>query len=253
MSRPDTWMPFYIGDYLADTGHLARDEHGGYVLLLFAAWTRGGKLPGDDAQLARLAKATPAEWKRLRPVLAPFFAVSADAWVQARLLREFESSTERKAKAEAKAKAAADKRWGRDAPSIPPSNAPSTPQAMQEECPPSPSPSTKAKASAARKRALPPDFAISDRVREWAADKGHEQLQFRLEHFIGKAKAKGYAYADWDEAFMGAIRDDWAGLNNAKQGNSTTEKRAATAAAMLQNQQGNHEPTDITAEVVRVA
>lgn len=59
---------------------------------------------------------------------------------------------------------------------------------------------------------MPEGFAISDRVRKWADEKGHDRLEERLEHFKGKALANGYAYADWDEAFMGAIRDDWAKL-----------------------------------------
>lgn len=50
-------------------------------------------------------------------------------------------------------------------------------------------------------------------MRSWAADKGHSRLEERLEHFIGKARSNGYRYVDWDEAFMGAIRDDWAKLD----------------------------------------
>ena len=63
-----------------------------------------------------------------------------------------------------------------------------------------------------RKTALPDGFGISDRVRQWAAVKGYTRLEERLEHFVSKARAGGYTYVDWDEAFMGAIRDDWAKL-----------------------------------------
>lgn len=59
---------------------------------------------------------------------------------------------------------------------------------------------------------LPEGFGISDRVRKWAAQKGHSNLETHLESFLGKVKAKGYRYVDWDEAFMTAIRDDWAKL-----------------------------------------
>jgi len=62
---------------------------------------------------------------------------------------------------------------------------------------------------------IPVGFGISDRVRAWAAAKGHFLLDQRLEHFVSQARAKGYTYVDWDEAFMNAIRKDWAGLAGA--------------------------------------
>jgi hypothetical protein len=69
-----------------------------------------------------------------------------------------------------------------------------------------------------RKRGKPPtfpmpdDFGISERVEKWAKTKGHSRLAEHLERFRSKAKAKAYVYADWDEAFMTAIREDWAKL-----------------------------------------
>jgi hypothetical protein len=63
-----------------------------------------------------------------------------------------------------------------------------------------------------RKHPIPADFSISERVRNWAREKGHAQLEQRLEHFVGVARARGYEYVDWDEAFMGAVRDNWAKL-----------------------------------------
>lgn len=61
---------------------------------------------------------------------------------------------------------------------------------------------------------IPDGFGISERVKSWAAEKGHSNLSARLEHFIGYAKRSGKMYADWDEAFMGAIREDWARLSS---------------------------------------
>lgn len=67
----------------------------------------------------------------------------------------------------------------------------------------------------ARKRPipLPPNFGLSDRVRIWAQSKGYApSLNARLEHFVSLARAKGYVYVDWDEAFMNSCRHDWARL-----------------------------------------
>jgi hypothetical protein len=69
-----------------------------------------------------------------------------------------------------------------------------------------------AKPKRTRKTALPENFEISDRVREWANEKGHERLDEHLDAFKRKATMKGYTYVDWDLAFMEAIRENWAKL-----------------------------------------
>lgn len=71
------------------------------------------------------------------------------------------------------------------------------------------------RASRSPETPLADDFAISARVRDWAKEKGYGDLEAHFEAFVGKAKAKGYTYVDWDEALMGAIRLDWAKLRQA--------------------------------------
>lgn len=88
-AKPDVWMPFYIGDYLADTLHLDAEQHGAYLLLLMAAWMRGGDLPNDDAQLQRIARCDKAAWKRVKPVVIGFFTASAEKLTQGRLVVEY--------------------------------------------------------------------------------------------------------------------------------------------------------------------
>jgi len=65
---------------------------------------------------------------------------------------------------------------------------------------------------APKKSTMPADFAISARVQTWADENGFDRLDQHLEAFKHKSAAKAYSYADWDSAFMGAIREDWAKL-----------------------------------------
>ena len=64
------------------------------------------------------------------------------------------------------------------------------------------------------KTSLPENFQISDRVRKWAAGKNQNHLEEHLESFKLKCKSKDYKYIDWDAAFMNAIRDNWAKIEN---------------------------------------
>lgn len=65
---------------------------------------------------------------------------------------------------------------------------------------------------------MPDDFAVSERVKAWAAERGLMQLPEHLDAFKRKVAANGYTYADWDAAFMEAIREDWAKLRGKTQG-----------------------------------
>lgn len=60
------------------------------------------------------------------------------------------------------------------------------------------------------KTSIPSNFSISDRVKEWANREGYRELQKHFDNFVLQAQAKNYQYANWDSAFMTAIRDNWA-------------------------------------------
>jgi hypothetical protein len=75
----------------------------------------------------------------------------------------------------------------------------------------SPSPKSRRRTPAPQ-TLLPDDFNISEQVRSWARERGFGQLEEHLERFKLRAGAKGYKYANWDLAFMSAVRDDWARL-----------------------------------------
>lgn len=79
------WMPLYVAEYLADTGHLRTVEHGAYLLLIMHYWRARG-LPDDDGALARIARLSPAEWKKVKPIVQAFFH---DGWKHKRIEHEF--------------------------------------------------------------------------------------------------------------------------------------------------------------------
>lgn len=102
MSR--AWMPLYVADYLADTGHLSAAEHGAYLLLIMHYWSNGG-LPDDDRKLGRIARMTPEEWAEARDTIADFFQ---DGWTHRRIDKELSD-----AKAAYDRRAAAGRKGGK--------------------------------------------------------------------------------------------------------------------------------------------
>lgn len=133
-SKPDIWMPLYIGDYLAATAHLDALESGAYLHLLMHQW-KNEKLPADSDGLRRIAKVDKDAWSNAWVLLEPFFDHAKGFPVQLRLEEIREEWKGKQLKAQEKAKAAAEARWHKDAPSIT--------QAMPQPCPsssPSPSP-----------------------------------------------------------------------------------------------------------------
>lgn len=112
-TKPDTWMPLVIGDYLKDTGRLTTEQHGAYLLLIMDYWVNGPPMDDDD-ELAAIAKLDPKAWKRHRPKLVRFFTVVDGVWRHKRVDAELIDAAARKAAFAARAskggKASAEKR-----------------------------------------------------------------------------------------------------------------------------------------------
>ena len=79
---------------------------------------------------------------------------------------------------------------------------------------------------------IPDNFGISERVIKWAKSKGHTKLEEHLENFKLSALSKNYKYADWDSAFMRAIRDNWAKIYDAPKKIESTNKTTGMLATM---------------------
>lgn len=97
-SKPDAWMPLYIGDWDSGTRHLDCEQDGAYGRLVRHYW-RNGPLPDDDAQLARIVGMSQNKWRKLREVLASFFVVDCGKWTHRRVDAELAKWSERRKKA----------------------------------------------------------------------------------------------------------------------------------------------------------
>lgn len=93
MSQKAPFMPLYVADYLADTGHLSTLEHGAYLLLLMHYW-RVGKLPTEDRQLAHVTRTSLRQWQSLRPQIEGFFEPD---WTHKRVEKERDNATKKAA------------------------------------------------------------------------------------------------------------------------------------------------------------
>ena len=112
--KPDLWMPWYVGDYLTDTTHLSRAEHGSYLLMLAHAWMHKGVLPPDDERLARIAHATREEWQQCKNVILEFWMLNESGYTQKRLIEEMAKAQKMVDQRSSAGKASAAKRWGNE-------------------------------------------------------------------------------------------------------------------------------------------
>jgi phage replication O-like protein O len=67
-----------------------------------------------------------------------------------------------------------------------------------------------------KKTSIPINFSISDRVKSWAEKNRYDELEKHLENFIFICEKNAYKYANWDSAFMDAIRKNWAKIIDTK-------------------------------------
>jgi len=130
MSKADSWMPLYVGDYLSATTRLTTEQHGAYFLLLLDYW-KNGPPPNDDAVLAQIVRLSPAAWRKAKPAIMGFFAVEDGKLTQKRVDKEISKAT---AIAEERSKAGkegAARRWQRN--SKPIANAMDLPKANGQQ------------------------------------------------------------------------------------------------------------------------
>jgi uncharacterized protein YdaU (DUF1376 family) len=83
------YMTIFVTDYHADTEYLTPEERGVYFDLLCAMWKRGGRVPNDDIDLARMTRVGIRKWKRIKARLLPLLSVEKSGELtQPQLLKE---------------------------------------------------------------------------------------------------------------------------------------------------------------------
>lgn len=93
-ARPDTWMPLYVADYLADTGHLSTRQHGAYLLLIMHYWRTGRPLPTRVEHLFRICRLSAAEWAEDGEAVMEFFEETPEGFIHGRIEKELQSAQE---------------------------------------------------------------------------------------------------------------------------------------------------------------
>lgn len=211
-------FPLWTDAYLGDTGHLSTTEHGAYLLLLITMWRNKGSLPNDDKLLARYARLTSTQWRRIKPILMPFFEVDGDELRQARLTDEYAAVRRQSLKQSDKAKA----RWLKEKktamPVHSPGNASPTPTPYIRE-------SDDSLIGKKNGKRLPDDWSLPDEWRQLAIKEGlpTDMVETEATKFANYWQAKsgnGATKRDWKKTWHNWI------LNAGKHGNGTGKKRS---------------------------
>jgi uncharacterized protein YdaU (DUF1376 family) len=227
--NPAPWFKFYVADWLLSPSvrFMSAEQRGIYVQLLCEQWYSGEGLPSDDSTLARLAACTREEWERSKDAVLAHFSPDSGRLVNLKLLKLQDAARALGEERRQAGKVGNSKRWAdrkRIANAI--TNASQTGSQTHRDSdsdtdsesdkdtaqPSAAEPISKPCTKQTRKTGLPEGFGISERVRKWAVENGHTRLKGHLEGFISYAKRNGKVYADWDAAFMAAIRQNWAKL-----------------------------------------
>lgn len=103
------WFPFYMGTYAKHTTDLSQAEHGAYICLLLYYYSKRRPIPNSRRYAIAHAHAL-QEQEAVDSVLAHFFHLEGDGWVQDKAEEELKKSAE----LSEKRSKAAEKRWNKD-------------------------------------------------------------------------------------------------------------------------------------------
>ena len=200
------YYQFNIGDYASHTKHLSLIEDICYRRALDYYYLHEKPLTNDIAKLSRLLMVSEYQ-SELMTILDEFFVCVAEGYINPRADKEIKQYQE----FSDAGKRGAAKRWSKDGdspPKAPLTGGVSGANAKQETI------------NIKHKTKISDNFQISDYVKEWAVKNRYDlrMVEKHKNYFIAACKSSSYEKESWDDFFIKAMMDNWAGFSNPKGG-----------------------------------
>jgi len=200
------YYQFNIGDYASHTKHLSLIEDICYRRALDYYYLHEKPLTNDIAKLSRLLMVSEYQ-NELMTILDEFFVCVNEGYINPRADKEIKQYQE----FSDAGKRGAAKRWlkgGDSPPKAPLTGGVSGANAKQETL------------NIKHKTKIGDNFQVSDYVKDWAIKNKYDlrMVEKHKNYFIAACKSSSYEKESWDDFFIKAIMDNWAGFSNPKGG-----------------------------------
>ena len=200
------YYQFNIGDYASHTKHLSLIEDICYRRALDYYYLHEKPLTNDIAKLSRLLMVSEYQ-NELMTILDEFFVCVTEGYINPRADKEIKQYQE----FSDAGKRGAAKRWlkgGDSPPKAPLTGGVSGANAKQETI------------NIKHKTKIDDNFQVSDYVKDWAIKNKYDlrMVEKHKNYFIAACKSSSYEKESWDDFFIKAIMDNWAGFSNPKGG-----------------------------------
>ena len=200
------YYQFNIGDYASHTKHLSLIEDICYRRALDYYYLHEKPLTNDIAKLSRLLMVSEYQ-NELMTILDEFFVCVTEGYINPRADKEIKQYQE----FSDAGKRGAAKRWlkgGDSPPKAPLTGGLSGANAKQETL------------NIKHKTKIDDNFQVSDYVKDWAIKNKYDlrMVEKHKNYFIAACKSSSYEKESWDDFFIKAIMDNWAGFSNPKGG-----------------------------------
>ncbi|MDG1287860.1 MAG: DUF1376 domain-containing protein [Rickettsiales bacterium] len=88
---------WYLDAHISDTGTLTLEEQGAYRLLMDHLWIKGGHLPDNDKDVARLLRIPVKKWQKIKVRLSDYLLIYEGVITQKRLQKDYQSAIKKSA------------------------------------------------------------------------------------------------------------------------------------------------------------